>query len=52
MNNDNFEFWKMAYNMDCADIDTLKEVVKTEKNRYGEITPEEFKEITGEEFVS
>lgn len=52
MNKDNFEFWKMAYEMDCVDIDTLKEVVKTENNKYGEITQEEFKEITGKEFVN
>ncbi|WWU66143.1 XkdX family protein [Clostridium baratii] len=48
--NDNFEFWKLAYDMKCADIEMLKQVVKTDGNIYGEITSEEFKEITGEEF--
>lgn len=48
--NDNFEFWKMAYDMECVDIEMLKEAVITEKNKYGEITAEQFKEITGVEF--
>lgn len=50
--NDNFEFWKMAYNMQCIDTVLLRQAVKTEKNKYGEITVEEFKEISGEEFVN
>lgn len=48
--NDNFVFWKTAYIGGYIDIEMLKSAVITESNRYGEITPEEFKEITGEEF--
>ncbi|MBY0755015.1 XkdX family protein [Clostridium sardiniense] len=50
MENINFKFWKMAYDMECVGIEMLREAVKTEKNRYGDITPEEFKVITGEDF--
>ncbi len=49
--NDNFEFWKMAYKVGIG-IELLSQAVKTEKNPYGEITEEEFKEISGEEFVN
>lgn len=46
----NFDFWKNAYNWGWADAVLLRLVVKTESNPFGEITPEEFFEITGEEF--
>ncbi|XOQ49640.1 MAG: XkdX family protein [Eubacteriales bacterium] len=44
------EFWALAYNRKCVTIETLRIVVKTDENPYGYITPEEFKEITGEDF--
>lgn len=44
-------FWLMAYKNKWATIDQLRLVVKTASNPYGEITPEEFKTITGEDFV-
>ncbi len=50
MNNDNFNFWKMAYDMKAIDINTLKQAVKTTANPYGEITEDEFKTITGVDF--
>ncbi|WP_338627603.1 XkdX family protein [Clostridium baratii] len=51
MNNDNFEFWKMAYTMkNGISIDMLRRAVYTKSNLYGEITVEQFKEITGEDF--
>lgn len=43
-------FWQLAYNRKWVDVDQLRVVVKTEKNPYGEITPAEFKQITGVEF--
>ena len=43
-------FWKMAWEYKWADIDTMRMAVKTESNPFGEISKEEFKEITGEEF--
>lgn len=51
MENINFEFWKMAYNMKAIDENTLSQAVKCEKNPYGEITPEEYKEICGKDFL-
>lgn len=51
-----FNFWKMAY--DCNWIgktpeekaEFLKGAVKTDST-FGDITPEEYKEITGVDFV-
>lgn len=50
MNNDNFNFWKMAYDMKAIDINTLRQAVKTTVNPYGEISEDEFKTITGVDF--
>lgn len=44
-----FDFWLIAFNAGWADVDILKQVVKTEKNPFGEITEEEYKLIVGEE---
>ncbi len=43
-------FWKLAYNQKWVTIDQLRLVVKTEDRFNGEITPEQFEEITGVEF--
>lgn len=43
-------FWNLAYKSKWVTIDQLRLVVKTEANPYGEITPEEFKTITGQDF--
>ena len=43
-------FWNLAYNMKWVTIDQLRLAVKTESNPFGEITPEEFKAITGQDF--
>lgn len=43
-------FWKLAYKQKWVTIDQLRLAVLTEANPYGEITPEEFKTITGKEF--
>lgn len=47
----NFDFWKMAYNMGCIDESTLAQAVKCTKNPFGEITPEQYKEICEKEFI-
>lgn len=44
-------FWNFAYNAKCVTIDQLRIVVKTTSNPHGEITAEEFKIITGEDFI-
>ncbi len=46
----NYEFWSNAYQWGWADAALLRLVVKTKSNPFGEITPEEFKTITGEDF--
>lgn len=44
-------FWKIAYSRKWIDSERLKLVVKTEINPHGEISVEEYNEITGIEFV-
>lgn len=48
---DNYEFWKMVWNMKAITISELRRAVKTEQNPFGEISPEEFKQISGEDFI-
>lgn len=43
-------FWKLAFNMKWVTIDQLRLAVITETNPFGEITPDEFKQITGQDF--
>ena len=43
-------FWKMAYNLKWVTSEQLRLAVKNETNPYGEITPEEYKTITGLDF--
>ena len=45
-------FWKLAYNMKWVTVEQLRLVVKTEERLNGEITPEQFLEITGEVYVA
>lgn len=45
------DFWKMAYDIGAIDAEYLKQAVKTPTKPYLFITPEEYKEITGIEFV-
>lgn len=51
MNTDNYNFWKMAYDMKAIDIAKLRQAVETESNPFGEITEAEFKVITGVDFI-
>lgn len=46
------EFWKMCFDLKVIDAEYLKQAVITDKNRYGDITPEQYKEITGIEFIT
>lgn len=40
----------MAYQQGWVSFEDLKKVVKTEENPFGELSPEQFKEITGKDF--
>lgn len=44
-------FWSLAYTRKWVDINQLRQAVKTDSNPYGQITPEQFQTITGEEFA-
>lgn len=50
-------FWQMAYNLGWIDsnkekaAEKLRLAVRTEQNQFGEISPEEYKAITGKEFI-
>jgi hypothetical protein len=44
-------FWTLAFNQRWVTAEQLKGAVKTETNRFGEISPEEYKTITGIEFT-
>ena len=43
-------FWKSAFNMGWVTAEQLRIAVLTEDNPRGEITTEEYKEITGQDF--
>lgn len=43
-------FWSLAFKLKWIDADKLRLAVKTEANPYGEITKEEYKIITGQDF--
>ena len=44
------DFWKMAYDNQWVDVDMIRQAVITDTNPFGDITKEEFKEITGQDF--
>lgn len=44
------EFWKMAYNFGWVTKEELKGTVITEQNPFGDITKEQYEEITGEKY--
>ena len=44
------DFWKKAYDNQWVGIDMLRQAVITETNPFGDITKEQFKEITVQEF--
>ncbi|MGL4848516.1 MAG: XkdX family protein [Clostridium sp.] len=52
MDSTNYDFWKMAYDMKAIDEGMLRQAVLTKENPYGEITPEQFKVITGKGFIT
>ncbi|CUU45481.1 XkdX family protein [Clostridium beijerinckii] len=45
------DFWKMCFDMNIIDADFLRQAVVTDTNKYGDITADQFKQITGEEFI-
>lgn len=45
------EFWKIAVNQGWVTAELLKGAVITETNKFGEITKEQYKEITNIEFI-
>ncbi|MGL5459150.1 MAG: hypothetical protein ACRDBY_05995 [Cetobacterium sp.] len=51
VNESNFRFWKMAYGMGAIDISMLRQAVVTKENPYGDITEEQFKTISGQDFI-
>jgi len=44
------EFWQIAFMFKWVTAEQLKIAVKTEDNPFGEITPKQYKEITGQDF--
>ena len=46
------EFWSMAYRYQWVDATQLKGAVITDTNKFGEITPEQYKDITGIDFAA
>ena len=45
------EFWKMCFDLKVIGADFLRQAVITDGNKFGDITTEQFKQITGEDFV-
>ena len=43
-------FWKLAFNMKWVSAEQLRLAVKTESNPFGEITLDQYKEITELDF--
>lgn len=43
-------FWKMAFNLKWVTAEQLRLAVVTESNPFGEISPEQYKEITKQDF--
>lgn len=51
MNDIDYEFWKMAFDMKAIDEILLGQAVKCTKNPYGEITPDQYKQICNKDFI-
>lgn len=43
-------FWKMAFDMGAIGVELLRQAVKCIENPFGEITPEQYEEITKKKF--
>lgn len=48
----NFTFWQMAFNYNWVSAAALKIAVKTDTNLFGEITPEEYRQITNIDYTA
>lgn len=44
------QFWQIAFMYKWVTAAQLRLAVKTETNSFGEITPKQYKEITGQSF--
>lgn len=44
------KFWALAFAMKWVTAEALKGAVRTDTNLFGEITPQEYKEITDIDF--
>lgn len=44
-------FWEYAYKINAISKEVLHQAVKCATNPAGEITPEDYKRICGEEFI-
>ncbi|WP_232696191.1 XkdX family protein [Brevibacillus daliensis] len=44
------EFWRIAFTYRWVTSEQLRLAVKTETSPYGDITPEQYEEITGKKF--
>ncbi|WP_042472760.1 XkdX family protein [Bacillus ndiopicus] len=44
------QFWQIAFMYKWVTAEQLRLAVKTEENLFGEITPKQYKEITGQDF--
>lgn len=44
------KFWTLAFTMRWVTAEALKGAVRTDTNPFGEITPQEYKEITDIDF--
>lgn len=43
-------FWSLAFSRKWVTIEQLRLAVKTTSNPFGEISPDEFKQITNQDF--
>ena len=41
----------MCFDMNVIDADFLRQAVITDTNKFGDITTDQFKQITGEDFI-
>ncbi|WP_373845613.1 XkdX family protein [Clostridium sp.] len=48
----NYSFWKMAFDYNWVDATALKIAVKTDTNSFGEITSDEYKQITNIDYTA
>ncbi|MCR8846504.1 XkdX family protein [Paenibacillus sp. SC116] len=45
------EFWKYAFDMNWINVEVLRKAVRTSNNPSGDITPEQYREITSIDYM-